>query len=150
MLDIYIPENAGHPTMRIRKQGTKCVITKKQPDKADASVQTEETLALSTEEYASLSRQVAGKRVGKMRYYYDHGGIQAEIDLFSGPLYGLGMADFEFSSTASMGGFSMPDYCLAEVSQLDTVAGGLLAGKNYEDIEEALHSFGYQKLTYDI
>ena len=37
--------------------------------------------------------------------------------------------------------FGMPDFCLADVTQEDFIAGGYLAGKGYVDIEKELERF---------
>lgn len=41
----------------------------------------------------------------------------------------------------------MPDFCLAEVTEEDFVAGGVICGKSYADIESELARFGYEKLA---
>ena len=40
----------------------------------------------------------------------------------------------------------MPDFCLKEVTQELFIAGGMICGKSYEDIEENLKRFNYLKL----
>ncbi|MEK6905851.1 MAG: hypothetical protein AABX24_05615 [Nanoarchaeota archaeon] len=40
----------------------------------------------------------------------------------------------------------MPNFCLAEVTQEDFIAGGMICGKTYEDIEDDLRKFKYNKL----
>ena len=42
--------------------------------------------------------------------------------------------------------FVMPEFCLVDVTQEKFGAGGMLAGKSYEDIEQHLKRFGYVKL----
>jgi len=72
--------------------------------------------------------------------------MYAEVDIFEGTLQGLVMIDFEFDSEENKHAFVIPDFCLADVTQEEWVAGGMLAGKSYEDIEKKLKRFGYQKI----
>lgn len=146
MLDIYVPISARHPKLRIRKSGSKMVITKKEPiDGKDASRQLEQTIPLNEEEFAELS-EIEGKRVQKTRYMYDYRGRTAEIDVFKGDLKGLVLCDFEFGSVKDMKGFAIPDFCLAEVTQEEFLAGGLLCGKSYRDIERELAKYDYVRI----
>ena len=41
----------------------------------------------------------------------------------------------------------MPDFCLADVTQEVFIAGGMLCGKCYKDIEDDLARIGYKKLS---
>ena len=43
----------------------------------------------------------------------------------------------------------IPNFCLAEVTQEEFTAGGMLCGKSYEEIEPRLRGFGYSKLFVD-
>ncbi|HSH31081.1 MAG TPA: hypothetical protein VK963_00215 [Candidatus Saccharimonadales bacterium] len=149
MLDIYIPRAAEHPVLRIRCRGEKCEITKKEPVQAgDASRQSEQTIGLTETEFNELAG-LEGKRIRKIRYVYDYQGRQCEIDVFQDHLEGLVLVDFEFAEAESqaMERFELPDFCLAEVTQETFIAGGMLCGKSYGDIEGELARFNYQKLT---
>jgi CYTH domain-containing protein len=121
-------------------------MTKKQPEVAgDASAQTEETIVLNQEEFGALNNKVEGKRVRKNRYFYNHQSKMAEIDIFQDDLKGLVLVDFEFESVNEKETFIVPDFCLTEVTQEDFIAGGMLCGKRYQDIEEKLNQFNYQQ-----
>lgn len=147
LIDLYIPQSSVHPTLRIRKNGEKYEITKKEPTHdGDASRQLEQTITLTAEEYAALAR-VNAKKVAKIRYFYDYQGRQGEIDVFQEGLSGLVLADFEFDTEEEKAAFSLPDFCLAEVTQETFVAGGMLCGKCYEDIEKELERFNYRRLS---
>ena len=138
MLDIYIPLASTHPILRIRKRGTTYEITKKQPiEEGDASRQLETTIPLTVEEYTALS-SLQGKRVHKMRYYYSYEGRCYEIDVFQDDLNGLGLVDVEFSTQEEKEAFQPPPFCLVDVTQEDCIAGGMVCGKTYADIEERL------------
>jgi CYTH domain-containing protein len=146
MLDIYFPVVSDHPILRIRKSGEKYEITKKEPMAgADASQQFEMTIPLTKEEFDELG-QLPGKRVKKTRYFYEEGGVQCEVDVFGGGLRGLVLAEVEFGSMDAKGKFQMPTWCLADVTEEKFIAGGVLAGKSYKDIEEKLHTFEYIKI----
>ncbi len=146
VVDIYFPKEAKHPTIRVRKNGEKYEMTKKERlDPNDASMQKEHTIPLSKEEFLTLSK-LDGKKLSKIRYYYNYNGRVAEIDVFQGDLKGLVLIDFEFQTVEEKDKFKMPDFCLADVTQDDFIAGGMLCGKNYKDIENELRKFGYKKI----
>lgn len=146
--DIYYPIGAEHPTLRLRERGNVYEMTKKSPISGkDSSIQEEQTISLSQSEFRSFS-VLPGKKLEKTRYFYQFGNYRAEIDIFEGSLRGLVLADFEFKSSEEMKTFSKPDFCLIEVTQDQMIAGGMLAGKSYGDLELKLKSLGYQKIDY--
>ncbi len=145
VFDIYIPKSTLHSHLRIRKKGNKFEITKKHPvEGKDSSRLSEETIPLTKEEFTEFT-QLEGKRVRKIRYYFQVGADMAEIDVFQDDLRGLILVDFEFKSREAENNFVMPVFCLAEVTQEKFTAGGILAGKKYEDIEVELEKYGYKK-----
>lgn len=147
MLDIYLPTGSEHPTLRVRKQGDKLEMTKKEPiNQADRSHQLETTIPLTKEEYAEFC-QLPGKRLEKTRFYYEEGGTTFEIDVFRGDLAGLAVVDVEFDSLEKKAQFVKPDWCLVEVTQENFIAGGMLCGKKYSEIEQDLSRFGYEKIV---
>ncbi len=146
IIDIYIPKSAEHPNLRIRKLGEKYAITKKQLINGnDSSEQTEETIPLSSEEFKELTL-LEGKRFRKIRHYYPFKGLIAEIDIYLDDLKGLGIVDFEFKKREEKDSFKMPEFCLADVTEEKFCAGGILAGKKYEDIEPFLKKYNYKKI----
>ncbi|MGH7203392.1 MAG: CYTH domain-containing protein [Candidatus Levyibacteriota bacterium] len=146
LFDIYIPSTNRHPSLRLRQKGESYEMTKKiWLDENDHSEQKELTIPLTQEEFAELST-IAGKKVKKMRYLYPYKGLTAEIDVFQDALEGLVVVDFEFKSSAEKNVFEIPAWCLADVTQEEFLAGGMLAGKSYKDIEKLLSKFGYKKL----
>ena len=147
LIDVYFPVSAKHPVLRLRRKGSEYVLTKKSPVKnGDASVQRETTIPLTKEEYDSFGN-VPGKRVAKKRYAVILDGIPAEIDIFTEDLSGLVVIDFEFQTSQKKREFEPPDCCLADITQEEFVAGGMLAGKSYSDILKKLKSFGYKALN---
>lgn len=145
VFDIYFPQAALHPNLRVRKKGEKFEITKKHPvEGTDSSRQSEETIPLTKEEFLEFA-VLQGKRVRKIRYYYQAGVDMAEIDVFQDDLEGLVLIDFEFKTIEEKNNFVMPDFCLAEVTQEKFTAGGILAGKKYSDLETDLKKYNYKK-----
>ncbi|MBM3257315.1 MAG: hypothetical protein FJY98_03215 [Candidatus Liptonbacteria bacterium] len=143
IVDVYFPHTRRHPFLRLRKNGERYEITKKRRVHPDSwTEQREETIPLDRAEFENLS-EAKGKEVRKMRYYYPVGKRTAEIDVFGGRLRGLVLADFEFKNKKEIGRFTPPEFCLADVTQEKFIAGGMLCGKKYSDIEGELKRFGY-------
>jgi len=146
IIDIYIPKGSRHPVLRLRKNGEKYEMTKKEPVKeGDASHMNEQTITLTREEFDAL-KHIHGKIAHKFRYRYPFGQHTAEIDVFQEALEGLVIVDFEFNSIEEKDAFRMPEFCLAEVTQEEALAGGMLCGKSYEEIGPVLKKYGYKKL----
>ena len=146
IIDVYIPKSSKHPKLRLRKNGDKYELTKKEPvNDGDASHQKEQTIALTEAEFNTLTK-LDGKRIHKIRYFYDFNGRIAEFDVFQDALKGLVVIDFEFANVEEKDNFEMPDFCLIDVTQEVFIAGGMICGKSYEDIEDELTKFKYSKL----
>ncbi|MBS3117292.1 hypothetical protein J4430_00205 [Candidatus Woesearchaeota archaeon] len=146
IIDIYIPKTSRHPTLRIRKNGDKYEVTKKEPVSGlDSSCQEEQTIVLREDEFKSLEK-IDGKRIRKLRYYYNYHDRRGEVDIFQDSLKGLVLVDFEFETIQEKDEFEMPNFCLVDITQEKLFAGGMLCGKSYEDIEENLRGLGYKKL----
>ncbi|PIS40229.1 MAG: hypothetical protein COT32_00925 [Candidatus Nealsonbacteria bacterium CG08_land_8_20_14_0_20_36_22] len=147
IIDIYIPEFARHPVLRIRKKGDVFEITKKYPLVGkDSSEQGEYSISLTKEEFDELS-EIKGKKFRKIRHFYPFNGKTAEIDIYLDDLQGLGVVDFEFNSRQEKNSFKIPDFCLVDVTQEEVFAGGLLAGKKYSEIEPFLKKYNYKKIV---
>jgi CYTH domain-containing protein len=146
IIDLYIENGGDHPNLRARQNGQKFEITRKVPvAEGDASRQNETTIVLVEEEFVSLLTS-KNRKTEKTRYCYKYQNLYAEVDVFEGELQGLVVVDFEFDSEDQKNAFNIPDFCLAEVTQELFIAGGMLAGKTYTDIEVELQRFGYKKL----
>lgn len=147
LLDVYVPRESAHAHLRIRKNGDRHEITKKTPiNPNDASQLKEETIVLTADEFNALA-SVPGKRIRKIRYLYPYQGMTAEVDVFQDSLAGLVVVDFEFDSPEAQRAFVMPEFCLADITQEDFIAGGVLCGKKYQDIQAELERFNYKPLT---
>lgn len=146
LLDIYVPETADRPFIRLRQKGEEYEITKKLPiSDDDFSVQTEDTIVLSQEEFEALSVS-SHRQVEKDRYFVSIDGHAAEVDVFTGAFQGLVMIDFEFETVQQKDFFKPPVCCLADVTQELFIAGGQLAGKAYADIQANLDRFNFKPL----
>lgn len=146
IVDIYIPDTPNHSHLRLRQKGNSYEITKKTPvTKGDASQQVEQTIPLTKEEFATLA-DCSKKRVVKNRYKVNIDNRMAEVDVFVKNLAGLVLIDFEFDSIDEKSNFRMPSMALADVTQEDFIAGGLLAGKKYSDIAPELDRFEYKRI----
>ena len=145
IVDTYIPDGPEHSHLRLRKKGDKYSITKKNPIEDDVSEIMEYTIELTPEEYEALCG-CSNKRVVKKRYYAKIDGFDAEVDVFEEGLRGLVLVDFEFSDVDEKNKFKTPDSMLADVTPEEFIAGGMLAGKRYEDIEGELKKYGYKRI----
>lgn len=148
IIDVYIPKEDEHPKLRLRRNGDRFELTKKEPIReGDASHQEEQTIKLTEVEFNALNSQIKGKRTHKFRYFYDYNGYVAEFDVFQDALTGLVVVDFEFETIKDKDAFTMPDFCLADVTQEQFIAGGMICGKTYADIAKDLDRFDYRRLT---
>ena len=145
--DNFFPRDSKHPVLRLRRRGDRLLMTKKTLKGEGSFTEfVEETIKLSPEEHSFFSC-LDGKRHSKRRYSYDFADkVKCEIDVYQGDLKGLVLVDFEFADVEAKKNFVVPDFCLREVSGMEFLAGGVLCGKKYEDIEERLSELGYEKL----
>ena len=147
IVDIYIPDTPAHSHFRLRQNGKIYEITKKTSVAAgDASEHIEQTIPLTKDEFVALSG-CSAKRVAKDRYRVVINGAPAEVDVFTEDLAGLVLIDFEFDTEDEKDNFIPPSIALADVTQEDFIAGGLLAGKTYDTIAPELARFCYKKLS---
>lgn len=148
VLDIYLPSLFSKPKIRVRKIGDKYEITKKFAAKeGDFTRFIEDTFAITEGEFWALEKEIKGKRVHKIRYYFGHGGRTAEFDVFIGDLKGLVLVDFKFLREEELFSFKMPSFCLADVTEDEFFSGGVLCGKSYKDAEKKLCSYNYKRLS---
>jgi len=146
IIDIYFPAEVHHPTLRIRQSGDKFQITKKWPTGDDHSQHIEHNADITKEEFEALAK-ASNRRIHKNRYYYPIGEKTAEVDVFLEKLEGLVVVDVEFDSAEELSKSTMPEFCLVDVTQDEWLAGGVLSGKSYFDLEEILAKYHYQKLV---
>ena len=147
IFDCYFPSSLDHPRIRLRKNGETFELTKKVAlSTTDASIQEEQTLVLTAEEYQFFA-QLEGKKIHKTRYRYEYlPGKFAEIDVFHWALSWLVLVDFEFQDLAQKDNFSKPERCWWDITQDATIAWGILAGKSYQDILPLIQMYDYTPL----
>lgn len=146
IVDMYLPRSSEHPKLRIRRNWDVYEITKKEIlVEGDASKQMEHTIRITREEFLALTKADA-KKIEKIRYYYPWNGKIAEVDVFTWDLKWLVVIDFEFDDEGEKDAFQMPNFCLADITQEDFIAGGMICGKTYADIEAEVQRFGYVKI----
>lgn len=146
IMDLYLPKGSAHAKLRIRKSGDSYTITKKSLVKeGDASTQIEQNIKITGEEFKSFSK-IEANSIHKMRYLYPYQGKTAEIDVFLDRFEGLVLIDFEFNTKEEHGEFQVPDFCLADVTQEDCIAGGVLSNSDFSSIKEFLEKYGYEKI----
>ena len=149
LVDIYIPRKEGHAAIRIRQQGDKFSITKKTPVLVDGvQVLKEETIDITEEDFQIFKTMKNARILDKTRFYYPFGEHMMEIDVFSGELRGLVLAEIEFGSIDDLKSFKKPDFLLSDVTSQDFLAGGVLYKLSYGSIEEKLTEFGYSPLRF--
>lgn len=147
IIDLYIENGTDHADLRVRKNGDKYELTRKTPvSEGDASVQEEITIKINKREFESFE-SADSRRVEKTRYLYNYKGRVVEFDIFEGFLEGLVVVDFEFNSENEKDSFAMPDFCLVDITQESFIAGGILAGKHIEDINDDLVRLSYKELV---
>jgi CYTH domain-containing protein len=147
IIDLYVDNGTDHSDLRIRQNADTYELTRKVPaEGTDSSKQLETTIVLNSKEFESFS-ETKSRKVEKTRYFFDHDEITAEFDVFEGDLEGLVVIDFEFDTEEEKDSFKMPEFCLADVTQEKFIAGGVLAGKSYSDIQKRLEDFGYKLLV---
>ena len=147
IIDLYLPRKAVHAKLRVRKSGDSYAITKKTPvSEASASIQTEETIKITPEEFKALLKADV-RKIEKRRYLYPVGKLTAEIDVFGGKLKGLVLVDFEFNSASEAQNFVMPDFCLADVTEEDYIAGGVLSKYSYRQLKQFLKGYEYKRIS---
>lgn len=144
--DLYIPKGSGHARLRIRKNGDSFVITKKIPVKnKNSSFHSEFNLEITKQEFDAL-RSSRCNVVKKTRFYYSYQKMIAEIDVFKGKHKGLVLVDFEFKNKSKLAKFKMPDFCLADVTEEEFTAGGVLCKNSFSKLLPHLKKFNYKKV----
>ncbi len=146
IIDIYLPKSSEHPKLRIRQSGDKYEITKKEIlDPNDASKQLENTIGISEAEFKALET-IESKKIEKTRYFYPYNWKIAEFDIFEWDLTWLIVVDFEFKQEEEKNKFTMPEFCLIDITQEEFIAWWKICGKTYQDIIPELERLWYTKI----
>lgn len=135
--DVYLPPDTDNPQIRLRQRGDTKFITKKYPlVEGDLSTMVEETINLSDAEYDFFERSLEGKVLEKRRYLKRIGSLVIELDEYLGDLSPLVVLDIEWTNEAPSEEILQEFPVIKEITNLDKLAAGKIAGKTYKDIEE--------------
>jgi len=144
--DIYVKGESEYLNLRLRSNGGKYEITRKERiNDDDASRQIETTINLVKEEFDHLAK-FTERKLCKQRVDYVLDNVKIEFDIFDGEFKGLVLVDIEFEDEQTKDSFATPDFCLADVTQEDFIAGGFLFSRSYEDIEMYLQKYNYKQI----
>ncbi|HTU30235.1 MAG TPA: CYTH domain-containing protein [Solirubrobacteraceae bacterium] len=110
----YIVIGADGTEVRVRRRGGDAVLT----IKAGAGrTRTEEEFAIDDERFARLWPLTEGRRVEKTRHVMaTDGGLEFEIDVYTGGLAGLSVVEVEFASEQAADTFTPPAWFGREVT----------------------------------
>ena len=101
------------PVVRIRKSGERYILTVK----GDGVLAHEEyELPLTKEAYEHLLQKADGRIITKTRYNIPYGSYTIELDIFSGVMEGLELAEVEFPSVEEAEAFTPPDWFSEDVT----------------------------------
>jgi adenylate cyclase len=107
----YLVIGADGSEVRLRRKSGRPVLTVKS---AGALTRTETEIDVSEEQYAALWPATEGRRVIKQRRRLENG---IEVDVYTGELAGLAVAELEFDSEAEAAAFTTPEWFGREVTE---------------------------------
>jgi len=120
----YISTATDCSEVRVRQMGDKFFQTiKGEGDLTRDEVEIE----LSKSQFNSLWAETEGRRIEKTRYEIPFNGNTIELDVYSGVLEGLVVAEVEFESKAESSQFTPPDWFGEEVTYDETFRNKRLA-----------------------
>ncbi len=102
-----------NPVVRIRKEDENYYLTYKGKGKM---VREEYNLPLTEESYHHLKEKSDGALICKTRYLIPYDKYTIELDIFSGNMTGLVMAEVEFDSVEEAENFNPPSWFTKEVT----------------------------------
>ncbi len=109
----YLAVTDDGTEIRIRRKGTKYYETAKS---GRGLSRKEAEVEIGEKAFRSLWPLTGGKRIGKTRYEIPYGGLVIELDVYSGSLDGLVVAEVEFASEEDSARFTLPDWFGREVT----------------------------------
>jgi adenylate cyclase len=110
---LALADDEGGAEVRLRRRGEKRTLTVKS---AGAEVREEEEIELDAEGFDRLWRLTEGRRLGKRRYLIEHGELEIELDVYTGGLEGLMVAEVEFPDEDAAREFDPPKWFGDEVT----------------------------------
>jgi adenylate cyclase len=110
----YIAIEQDGTEVRIRRRDGAAVLTVKS---GGGRCRLEEEIAIDAARFARLWPLTEGRRLEKRRYLIDAGtGLTIELDIYSGALAGLMVAEVEFESEEAADAFEPPGWFGSEVT----------------------------------
>lgn len=110
----YLAIEEGGTEVRVRRSNGDAVLTVKVGRGRSRS---EEEIAINAESFARLWPLTAGRRLEKTRHRVPTGaGLTVELDVYSGALDGLAVAEIEFPSEDEAQAFRTPEWFGSEVT----------------------------------
>lgn len=119
----YINEDGG-TEVRLRAKGDRFLLTVK---RGYGMTRTEVEIDLDEEQFEALWPLTAGRRVEKVRHKISHGPYTIELDIFSGSLAPLVVAEVEFSGEDAATSYSPPSWFDVELTGREGWSNGDLA-----------------------
>ncbi len=111
------------------------------PDPADFARTLITNIYLTQYEYETFA-VFEGNELRKNRYPYEHEGRVYSIDVFLGTLWGLVLAEIEFTTDEDLRAFTPPAFAVREVTNDELFTGGRLAYLTSDEIRDALQQRG--------
>jgi len=110
----YLAIEPGGVEVRVRRRDGNAVLTAKA---GTGRTRAEEEVAIDPDAFERLWPLTAGRRVEKVRHLIPaEGGLTIELDVYSGDLTGLVVAEVEFPDEASADAFAPPAWLGADVT----------------------------------
>ena len=126
----YIPTKEPGVEKRVRKKGNKYSLTIKS---AGSLVRSEQEIEIPEKRFLSLWKMTEGRRIEKTRYDLPYDGKKIELDIYSGNLEGLVVAEVEFNSEQEAESFVVPNWFGEEVTYNNRYRNKNLALKGRPD-----------------
>ena len=134
ILQGYISTASDCAEVRVRRKGTKYTQT----IKGDGGLtRSEVEVEISKEQFDSLWTATEGRRLKKTRYEIPYEGLTIELDVYSGDLAGLVVAEVEFASEDESALFTPPTWFGQEVTNDRAFRNKSLAKKGMPSIAGA-------------
>jgi adenylate cyclase len=110
---LALVDDDGGAEVRLRRKSDRHLLTVKA---GRGRSRAEEEIELDSDAFERLWPLTEGRRVTKTRYRLPYGDRQVELDLYSGDLAGLAVAEVEFPDDAAADAFEPPSWFGDEVT----------------------------------
>ena len=111
----YLAITDDRPEVRVRRRGGRAFLTVKA---GAGRVRVEEEIEIEPDRFERLWPLTEGLRIEKTRYEIEaDGGLVIELDVYTGDLAGLVVAEVEFDSETAAEAFAPPEWFGADVTE---------------------------------